>query len=318
MHRNIKVRNFGLRSRDATRALITAYQLKGGSYSANATVKTALKSFTDHLKNTYNIKDLRKVEHKHVISFAKLLNQRFIEGKISASTAQNYLSPVNVALENARLDKKCRVEGVKDVGLPTRTGIARQDYSATKDLHEKTIQSVSERLAVHLNLQRELGLRLKESCLIDANQALEQAIRNNMVLIEFGTKGGRTREVPIYSQEQMKALESAALMQGKETSLIPKDQTWAQYQSQVYREIASHTLCFHQERHHYANNLYQILMGEKSPVQSKVKHNQHVKFISKALGITISEAKERDMQVRMLVAKFLGHSRISITNNYLG
>ncbi|QRG81507.1 integrase domain-containing protein [Vibrio diabolicus] len=240
MKRNINVRNFGLRSRDATRALTTAYQLKWNGYASNATVKSALRSFTEHLREHYGIKDLRKVERGHVYSFACYLNERFERGEISASTAQNYLSPVNVALENARLDSKCRVEGVRDAGLPTSTGIATEDRSAELEVHQNTLKRVSERLRIQLELQRQLGLRLKESCLLDAKQALKQSINTQDIHIERRTKGGRPRDIPIHSQSQIKVLQRAAALQGQASSLIPAHQSWSEYQSQVYREMALH------------------------------------------------------------------------------
>ncbi|EPX6970177.1 integrase domain-containing protein [Vibrio parahaemolyticus] len=318
MNRNLKVRNFGLRSRSATRALITAYRLKGNGFSSNNTVKSALRMFTEHLKDHFQIKDLRKVEREHVLSFANYLNDRFERGEISASTAQNYLAPVNVAMENARLDSNCRVEGVRDAGLPHRTGIATQDHSATPKAHQNVIQNVSERLGVQLELQRELGLRLKESCLLDAKHALKQSLSEQYVRIEFGTKGGRPRQIPIYSQSQLDALQRAALLQGHDSSLIPKDQTWSEYQSQVYREMSLQPLNCHQERHHYANAMYERLMGAKSPVQSQTPHQLHHKYLAEVLSIPLREAKIRDEQARLNIAQALGHSRTSITNNYLG
>ncbi|MGR5423231.1 integrase domain-containing protein [Vibrio sp. PNB22_2_2] len=318
MNRNLNVRNFGLRSRDATRALMTAYQMKGNGYASNATVQSALRAFTRFLKENYLIKDLRKVEQCHVKGFAEQLNDRYERGEISASTVQNYLSPVNVAMENARLDTKCRVEGVREAGLPTRTGIATQDQSATLNAHKNALQSVSERLGIQLNLQRELGLRLKESCLMDAKQALNQALTKQNVRIEQGTKGGRPRDVPIHAYSQIEALQRAVMVQRKDSSLIPEHQTWAQYQSQVYRELTSQSLHCHQERHHFANAMYERLMGVKSPVQSGISHQSHHAYLASVLSISKSEAKVRDEQVRLCVAEALGHSRISITNNYLG
>ncbi|QRG81508.1 hypothetical protein [Vibrio diabolicus] len=74
----------------------------------------------------------------------------------------------------------------------------------------------------------------------------------------------------------------------------------------------------HQERHHYANAMYERLMGAKSPVQSQVSHRKHHEYLEKVLGISLGEAKERDEQVRLCIALALGHARVSITNNYLG
>ncbi|MBE4219041.1 tyrosine-type recombinase/integrase, partial [Vibrio parahaemolyticus] len=212
----------------------------------------------------------------------------------------------------------CRVEGVREAGLPTRTGIATQDHSATLNAHQNALQSVSERLGGQLDLQRELGLRLKESCLLDARQALNQALTQQSVHIKQGTKGGRPRQVPINTQSQIDALQRAVRVQGKDSSLIPEHQTWAQYQSQVYQEMVSQPLHCHQERHHFANAMYERLMGVKSPVQSGISHQSHHAYLASVLGISKSEAKARDEQVRLIVAEALGHSRISITNNYLG
>lgn len=318
MDRQMDRRNFGLQSRDAGRSLITAYRLEGNAYASDNTVKTTLIAFADHLKNTFNIKDLRKVEKEHVLSYAHSLNKRFESGEISASTAQNYLSPINIALSNARLDNNCQIDSVKDAGLPSRSGIVKEDKSISSEEHEQACSIVSERLEIQLTLQRELGLRMKESCLIDAKTALIQAQSNGTVLIVDGTKGGREREIPITKHSQIETLQRAADLQKNDFSLIPSNQTWAQYQSQVYREMSQTNIHCHQERHHFANHTYQKLMGCLSPVQAQVKHSDRFKYISAKLGISIAEAKEKDFEVRLSIAEMLGHSRISITNNYIG
>lgn len=314
----MKVRNFGLRSRNPTRALITAYRLKGNGYGANETVKTALAHFTEHIKEQFGIKDLRYIQREHVVSYALSLNERFENGDISASTAQNYLSPVNVALENARLDNFCRVEGVRDVGLPTRTGIAKKDKSASQAQHNYAVEHAPERLRAQLELQRQLGLRFKESCLIDAREALKQVGKYNKVTIENGTKGGRERDIPITSYHQFEALKRAAEIQACDRSLVPSNQTWAQYQSQSYRNIKHIGIHFHQERHHYANTRYEEIVGCLSPVKSKIEHTKHIGHLAHELCITKTEAALFDKKARQTIAEELGHSRISITNNYLG
>ena len=318
MQRNMNVRNFGLRSRDATRALIAAYQIKGNGYGANSTVKTALSHFTNHVKDHFGIKDLRDIKREHVLSYASMLNEKFEREELSASTAQNYLSPVNVALENARLDRVCRVDAVREAGLPTRSGIAVEDRSASKSQHDHAVNKLPDHLGIKLELQREIGLRFKESCLIDAQAALLQAQEKGKVTIENGTKGGRPREVAIHAPSQIKALQRAAEEQNKSRSLVPSEQTWSQYQSLSYREMINVGISFHQERHAYANARYTQLTGCKSPVQAKVPHREHIEHMAKTLNISIDRAKHLDIEARKKVSGELGHSRISITNNYLG
>lgn len=318
MNRNLNVRNFGLRSRDVGRALISAYRLKGNGKATNATVKTALIAFKVYLKNEFNINDLRKVNRSHVLAFASNLNDKFERGEISASTAQNYLSPVNVALENARLDQSCKVDGVRSAGLPSRSGIADRYKGVTLEQHERAKSLVSERLSVQLDLQRELGLRLKESCLINAKATLEQALLEGKVDIIYGTKGGRLRTLNIESHSQIETLQRAAILQGKNYSLIPEKQTWSQYQAQVYRDISNTGINFHAERHHFANDLYEKIVGCESPVKARISHTQRHIYMADKLAVSLLKAKQIDIEARLYIAKALGHSRVSISNNYLG
>ena len=319
MTRNMSARNFGLRSRDMGRALVTAYQMESGNGdNTKNNCQSALKDFSKDLKSQ-GIKDLRKVERENVLAYANSLNDRFERNEISASTAQNYMSKVNVAMEHARMDKRCRVEGVKEAGLPTRTGIALVDSSVSQQQHDTAKQSIPERLGVQLELQRYLGLRFKESSLIDAKSVLEHAEKTGIIKISDGTKGGRDREFPVAFQKQIDALKDAAEIQKGDRSMIPTELKWSQYQNQCNRDISKTNIRFHGERHHYATDRYENLAGVKCPVQAEVKHGTaHHQYMAEKLNISLNEARALDDNVRLKIAEELGHSRISITNNYLG
>lgn len=311
-------RNFGLKTKNVTRALVTAYQLKSNGDNSKNNCKSALSDFAKHLKEQ-GINDLRRVQKEHVMSYADKLSERYENGDISASTAQNYLSSVNVAMENARLDRKCHVDGVREANLPNRTGIATDYKGVTQTEHDNASKTLSERLRAQLNLQRELGLRFKESSLLDAHRALKHAETTKMIRIEYGTKGGRSREFAVSSAKQIEVLRRAAQVQGGDRSLIPKDLSWAQYQTRCYRELKNTEIRFHGERHHFANARYEALTGVQSPVQAGISHGaEHHQFIAEKLSISLSEAKLLDEAARLQVSQELGHSRVSITNNYLG
>jgi hypothetical protein len=318
MDRKMNARNFGLRTSNVERALITAYQLKNNGDNTKNQCKTALKDFAQHLKGE-GINDLRKVDKCNVMSYAQSLNERFENGDLSASAAQNYLSKVNVSMENARLDKACHIQGVKEAGLPNRTGIAAQDHSVTQDQHHQALEALSPRLSAQLELQRTMGLRFKESCLIDVHNTLKHAQKTGNIRIESGTKGGRPREFPMNNKEQMTALERASEIQGKQRSMIPTELSWKQYENQCHREIQKTGIKFHGERHHYANERYEALTGVKSPVRSGLSHGKvHHQYIATQLKVTLSEAKEINKLVRLQIAQELGHGRVGITNSYLG
>ncbi len=300
------------------RALVTAYQLKNNGDNSKNQCKTALNDFAKYLKNN-DVNDLKKVDKSNVINYAHSLNKRFEKGELSASAVQNYLSKVNVAMENARLDQKCRVEGVREAGLPNRTGIANKDHSVTQEQHTQALSLLSPRLVVQLELQRTIGLRFKESCLIDAKRTLSYAKETGTIIIESGTKGGRTREFQVTQKEQITALEKAAEIQGYQRSMIPTDLSWSQYQNQCNREIQKTGFKFHGERHHYANERYEELTGVGSPVRTGLPHGKaHIKHLANQKNITTEEAKALDISARLQVAQELGHRRVEITNSYLG
>lgn len=301
-----------------TRALITAYQMKFNGDNTKNNCKSALGDFSKYLKEI-GINDLRKVKKEHVLSYASDLNERFEEQTLSASTVQNYLSKVNVAMENARLDDSCRVCPVREADLPSRSGIATIDKSTDDISHTKALNFLSERLGAQLELQRQLGLRFKESTLIDAKETLQYAEMTGLIRIEYGTKGGLIREYPIVEQSQINALRDAARIQDKDRSIIPSNLSWVQYKNQCYREISKTNILFHGERHSYANRRFEELSGVKSPIQSGISHgNPHHKFMAKKLHISVVEARHLDYEVRFQIAKELGHGRVNVTNNYLG
>ncbi len=315
--RNLNLRNFGLKNRDMGRALHNAYQENGNGYTANATVKTSLHQFAQFLKES-GVRDLKNVQKEHVKAYAQQLLERYENDSISASTAQNYLSAINVAMSNARMDKQCHINPVKDSGFPTKSGIAEMNKSVTYETLEEVKRELPARLSAQLNLQRTLGLRFKESALIDAKKSLTEAIETGKVTIENGTKGGRARVIPITGQPQIHALENASKVQENNRSLIPKALTWAQYQNTCYKEMENKPFNFHDLRHSYAHERYQTLLGQSCPVQANISHKDHHQYLSKQLACTIEDAKQRDHTVRAQISRELGHNRISITNNYLG
>ncbi len=300
------------------RALVTAYQLKNNGDNSKNQCKTALNDFAKHLKR-HGVNDLKRVEKSDVVNYAQSLYERFEKGELSASAAQNYLSKVNVAIENARLDQKCRVEGVREAGLPNRTGIANKDHSVTQEQHIQALDRLSLRLAIQLELQRTMGLRFKESCLIDAKNTLYHAKETGMIRIESGTKGGRIREFKVTNQEQITALEKASAIQREHQSMVPTYLSWHQYQNQCNREIKKTGIKFHGERHYYANERYEALTGLGSPVRTGFPHGKaHIQYLADKKNITMAEARELDKSARLQVAQELGHGRVGITNSYLG
>lgn len=310
--------NFGLGSRNMIRAGLHALREGMQSYSSIATMHDRWRMFAKFAKEELSLHTLKQVETSHLQVYAEHLSTRYEAGKISAATAQNYLSAVNRVMEIARGDRAVRLDPVKDAGLPKRSGICTESRAVPLDAHQRAAESVSARLGVMMNLQRELGLRFEESAKIDTNRALIQAEKTDQVRIFDGTKGGRARIVPIVRPEQLTALRAAAAIQGRDRSMIPADQTYSQFRAEAYKEIERSGITFHGERHHYAQQRYQAIVGASCPVAAGVPHKEQHQHLGRALGITREQARELDHAARMQVANELGHGRICVTNSYLG
>jgi hypothetical protein len=317
--RNLNIRNFGLKSRDLARALTTASHLAANGFNTNGQAKNKCKEFARFLKDKFGIKDLRFVTKSHVFSYSQHLLSRYESGEVGLSRIHNALSTINVALAEARRDQLCRVKPSVDAYFPKRSGIATHDRSISEERHASIINEVPARLAIQLELQRAFGLRFKESCLINPKQSLADYDGWKEVFpIKFGTKGGRPRFLGRISESQREILNKAIAIQGDEESLVPRELSWRQYQNQCYEISKKLNINFHGNRHFFANKYYEFAMGVKSPIQSNINHKHRFKYISEKLGISIDEARLRDLKVRMEIAEYLGHSRVSITNSYLG
>jgi hypothetical protein len=310
--------NFGLRSRDISKAGLNALKEGMKSFQSIATIHDRWSVFSSWIKSEQGIKDMRDIEKSHLVSYAAHLNDRYERGEIAPSTAQNYLSAVNRVMEIARGDRQVRVDPVAEGGLPKRSGIAAGDRSVSEVAHNAAVVAVSERLGALLELQRNFGLRFEESAKIDASRALKEAQKLGSISIKDGTKGGRARSVPITSDVQLDALRRAASIQDGR-SMIPIDLSYREFRQESYREIGRQPVNFHGERHHYAQTRYKTLMRADCPVKAGVKHGrEHYEYLAKELGVSVAHAKMLDKEIRSEVALELGHGRIDVTNSYLG
>ena len=313
---NPNARNFGLQSRDMTRAGQNALREGMKSGESIKTMSARFKQFAAFSKSEFNISDMRKLEKQHIEQYAAHLK----ESGLKAATAQNYLSAVNRVLEIARGDRHLHVAAVKDAGLQQRSHICTESKAASLNEHQQKLEQLPERLAVQIEMMRSFGLRFEESCKINAAKAFKEASQKSILTVISGAKGGLARVIPICNEKQLRTLHRASQIQGNNRSMIPADKTYAQYRNQCNREhrkVFGHSR-FHGERHTYAQERYQQLANCKSPVAAGVSHKQHPDHIAQQLNISKDEAKAWDQSARLKLAEELGHGRTDITNNYLG
>lgn len=310
--------NFGLGSRDLSRAGLHALKEGMESFSSISTMHDRWRVFADFAKSELRLHNLKQIEKRHLQIYGANLRERFERGELSAATAQNYLSAVNRVLEIARGDRAVRLDPVRGAGLPQRSGICIESRAVSAEAHQQAVKAVGNRVCALMGLQRALGLRFAESAKIDAARALKQAENHGAVTVRDGTKGGRSRTVPITRPEQLAVLRSAAEIQGRDRSMIPASQSYIQFRNEMYAQIVNTETTYHGNRHYYAQQRYQTLVGVPCPVAAGIPHREHHQHLSSKLGISRGAARELDRAARMQVSNELGHGRIDVTNAYLG
>jgi aspartate aminotransferase-like enzyme len=115
-----KTRNFGSGTRDMKSAGEVFAERSTESFSSAATLSSRFSQFVDFAKEN-GIKKLENVTKETVEKYAKNLK----ESGLAAATQQNYLSAVNVVMQEARGDQEVRVTG-REAGLEQRSGVATE------------------------------------------------------------------------------------------------------------------------------------------------------------------------------------------------
>jgi hypothetical protein len=309
-------RNFGIGTRDLLRAGKLWSHASGKAFATRGTLAERWTVFAKWLENEHSIFKMEAVTPEHLIQYGDHLKARINQGDLKPSTAQLYVSAVNTVMKLATLGEWRSVSPTRDCGIPRRNYLPEHSRAMPAFQHDTLVARVDERLGVLLTLQRTLGLRFRESVLLDARRALRQAVREGQVTAISGTKGGRRREIPV-SGEALKALERAADVQyGR--SLVPDNMTYVDFRSECYVLAQKHGFNFHAERHHYAQQRYQALTGVPAPVTTGVPRRDWLEFMAEFLQADVSAAKAIDREARLTLSKELGHNRLEVVSVYIG
>lgn len=279
------------------------------SYSTAATVGERWQQFTAFAREQ-GVRQMEYVSQALVQTYGQQLATRVDQGVLSASYAQNLVSAINSVMVHATHSAWKSVSPTKTCGIAERSGVRNTPPTGLERGQFATaLQSVRdagfERGAAIAELARELGLRSKEGALLDASRALREAQTRGTVTIQEGTKGGRSREVPITHERQLQTLAQAAQIQADHSSLVPTAQTWAQFREGELRDTRELLQVHGIERLHdlraaYACERYTALTGHAAPVQGGQADRQS------------------DRAAREHIAHELGHNRTDVTNSYLG
>lgn len=288
------------------------YTADGGKVVSYATQRqrrdVLLQGFRSLRQHGFKFKTVKAFRGKHMACLA----QQWEKEGLSAATLQNRLS---IFRTFARWIGKPGMVLSAEHYVQNKNAV-RRSYIATTpktwseqgvDSFEKieALRDVSERFADALLLQRLFGLRTKESLLLRPHLA----DKGTVLVVNHGTKGGRTRYVPIESPEQRTLLDKLKATLPRTASLVPTDKNYAQFRNRYYYVLRQHGIrrsqgiTPHGLRHEHLNALYEAATGHKAPVQG---------------GRCRDTDTTLDSFGRQLVAERAGHSRESISVAYIG
>lgn len=246
----------------------------------------------------------------HIAHLAK----RWEQEKLSASTIQTRFSHLRWLA--AATGKAGMVRDPTSYGVPETVssrgmaGLSDKSWTAKNvDIMEviSKVEAIDSLVALHLRLMHEFGLRLREAILL--RPLISHA--GQFLRIEEGTKGGRSRIVPIRYESQIEVLRVATEMSRNfpKGRLVPAGANFDTTRSRFYYVMkklgitkAALGVTGHGLRHEYANDLYEELAGQKSVVR----------------GASEILDRARDREARRQVTNDLGHVRLDVTAAYTG
>jgi len=258
-------------------------------------------------EKSYRI-DPRQLGDRHV----RWAFKRWVEADLSPATIQKYLSHLRVF--ELWIGKRGMVRPAEvyadDPQLVRRSSVALEDKSWNRDAVDlaETLakaDAIDAWVGAQLRIQAAFGARVKESIMfrphLDSGEAVVSFLR--------GTKGGRRREVAIETDRQRDAVGHAKSLVTTQDGYLadPARDLKGNYRRFYYvAESVGITraalgVTAHGLRHTYAAAKYESLTGVAAPVRG---------------GDAIDPVL--DTNVRLAVAKDLGHARPAIASAYLG
>lgn len=191
---------------------------------------------------------------------------------LQAHTAQGYISALNdiISYINLRTDKNLSpVSAQKDLAIENKIVYGGKETSQTQ--YDKVYANLPEKQQIKLELQRNFGLRMREShCL--KQDTVKQALTSGILNLtgKDGTKNSRPRDVIIRTENQRSVLSRTLsyMINTKQHSLVENNKTFRQAKASYYREIrqaggikSEHNFS-HGNRHFFLNQLYNSLRQE--------------------------------------------------------
>ena len=258
-------------------------------FHRGSSLENRIETVLNTLRETLGVKSLKKVDQDVAKAYVDYLRGQVEAGELTRRTAENYLSALNRVIEytNQRLDRNLETISPKEVNL-SRGSFQYVDRAISRETHEKFVSFLSEKqdiraqaLVHSVELQREFGLRLRESLAIKET-TIQKALETGVLHLtkEDLTKNSREREIPIRSESQKEALEKAYdfMKENNLFSLAPTTTLREQYNysynvAKEFNRETNENFHYHGERHAFAQSMIEHGV-DRATVSSWLGHNR--------------------------------------------
>lgn len=310
-----------------------------------------IETVLNDIRELFDAKDLRQLDHTKIEAYIQTLQDRVENGDLSKKTAATYISALNTTIgyanehaKNISLETISAQENFLSVGHVEYTDkstsqeahLSFQNY--LKQQYKKTGNINYQALSKSIELQRKLGLRMRESIAIKITEKDLKA--NNLKLNKHDLpKNSNPREIPIRSDVQRQVLQEAQDFAKSNGwySLINPNMSLKQGYDFAYNVMVKFKAenpqyadyHFHGERHEFAHQEYSHLWEEKTgtslecpAARSDDNYADWLSHAQEETGLSETKVKEVDKEVREEIAHELGHGqendRLDIGYTYLG
>jgi len=214
----------------------------------------------------------------------------------------NMIKPLETYVEDTSKVRRIQVAQV-DKSWSTN-GVSYEDKL-------KEIEAYDIRAGAQLRMIKAFGLRRREAVCFRPIVAMRLGEESQSITVEFGTKGGRPRSIPIDNDEKREALANACKISKvtnghigwENLSLEQAIKRFANIMQKFGVTKKEAGVTAHGLRHEYINDQYEVITGQPSPVRGGKKEDVD---------------PELDMEARTRLTLDAGHSRLSITPSYFG
>ncbi len=308
-------------------------------YIHRGSATTEKLSATLHMiKEKTGLRTLKSLEQSHIGEIVSGLREKAEAGGISLSNANSNISSINNIIKYLGRED-LHVIKASDYGLSRniseKDGINKensresaeafkswlnQKYYETKDLRYAALKHAVNIQSVNLRLRESLLMKLENKDL--SGNILKVSAKGD------GSKNSRAREIKLNSEQKQALIEARNFLNSNKLKnlnigTLKQGRDFANNVLKAFRAETGAQFHYHGERHYQAHSAYKsawVAKGYDIECRARTGENKQDwqgRIISET-GLSRSEFKAIDKEIRQEISRNLGHERIEITNRYLG